>query len=161
MFTISSKRCRTKRPIISHAGDGNFHVCILFDPKNPKEVNEMKRLNGNVIERAMKLGGTCTGEHGVGMGKKDYLEKEIGEGGVRLMKAIKLALDPNNIFNPDKKVPDVPSIFEKEGERREEEKMAQNFPSELKISTSLPTSNFEFDPNKRILSLQMNWNSKL
>jgi D-lactate dehydrogenase (cytochrome) len=89
-------------PIVGHVGDGNFHVCIMFDPEDPAEVEEANRLNRNMVLRGFEMGGTCTGEHGVGIGKKKYLVIEKGENAVNLMRTLKLALDPYNILNPGK-----------------------------------------------------------
>jgi len=88
-------------PILGHVGDGNFHVIFLFDPADPQEHAQVKRLNSALLERALAMGGTCTGEHGIGLGKIDWLERELGDA-VDLMRAIKRALDPNNIMNPGK-----------------------------------------------------------
>eukprot|EP00026_Physarum_polycephalum_P003196 Phypoly_transcript_03206.p1 GENE.Phypoly_transcript_03206~~Phypoly_transcript_03206.p1 ORF type:complete len:546 (+),score=76.96 Phypoly_transcript_03206:855-2492(+) len=89
-------------PLVSHAGDGNFHLFILFDPNDPKEMKEANRINENLIKRAIEMEGTCTGEHGVGLGKRHYLELELGREAVDLMKTIKRAIDPQNIMNPGK-----------------------------------------------------------
>ena len=83
-------------------GDGNFHVLIFFDPSNPDEVNQAKKLSSYMALEAIKLDGTCTGEHGIGTGKKEYLQLEMGEGTMRLMGTIKTAMDPHNILNPGK-----------------------------------------------------------
>ncbi|CEM24471.1 unnamed protein product [Vitrella brassicaformis CCMP3155] len=91
-------------PIVGHVGDSNFHVVIMFDPDNPKEDEEAHRLNHRMVARAIEMEGTCTGEHGIGLGKKKYLEKELGRPSVELMKTLKQTLDPNNILNPDKVV---------------------------------------------------------
>jgi D-lactate dehydrogenase (cytochrome) len=88
-------------PIVGHAGDGNFHVGFVIDPKEPKEMAEAERLNELIVRRALSLDGTCTGEHGVGCGKMDFLIAEHGEA-VNVMRAIKLAIDPDNIMNPGK-----------------------------------------------------------
>ena len=90
-------------PIVGHVGDGNFHVLFIIDPDKPEEIEEAYRLNGLMVERAQKLGGTCTGEHGIGVGKLKYLRQELGEA-VDVMQAIKLALDPQQLFNPGKTV---------------------------------------------------------
>lgn len=90
-------------PIVGHVGDGNFHVVFVIDPDNAGELAEAKRLNERMVQRAIALGGTCTGEHGVGNGKLAYLRQELGDS-VDLMRAIKLALDPDNLFNPGKTV---------------------------------------------------------
>jgi D-lactate dehydrogenase (cytochrome) len=88
-------------PIVGHAGDGNFHVCFVLNPNDPKEMEEAERLNDRLVHRALSLGGTCTGEHGVGCGKIDFLLPEHGEA-VSVMCAIKKAIDPDNIMNPGK-----------------------------------------------------------
>lgn len=89
-------------PLVGHVGDGNFHLAFVLDMKNPAEMEEAERINGRLIERALSMGGTCTGEHGVGLGKKKYLSKELGEGAVQVMATLKQALDPDNIMNPGK-----------------------------------------------------------
>lgn len=93
-------------PIVGHVGDGNFHTVIAFDPLNQKENEEAHRLNHQMVHRAINMGGTCTGEHGIGLGKKEYLIPELGVESVNLMKTIKKALDKNLILNP-KKIIDV------------------------------------------------------
>ncbi len=87
--------------LVGHAGDGNFHVIYLLDPASPGELAEARRLNERMVTRALAMGGTCTGEHGVGYGKMKFLEAEHGEG-VEVMRAIKRALDPDNRMNPGK-----------------------------------------------------------
>ncbi len=89
-------------PIIAHAGDGNFHVLIFFDPDDSNEVRHAKNLSSKMAIRAIEMGGTCTGEHGVGVGKKEFLVKEMGTTTIDLMKKIKLSLDPCLILNPGK-----------------------------------------------------------
>eukprot|EP01032_Pedospumella_encystans_P022359 gene22359-25332_t len=89
-------------PIIAHAGDGNFHVLIFFRPDHPNEVAEAKDIASNMALQAIALGGTCTGEHGIGVGKKDLLKTEMGENTINLMKLIKTTVDPENIMNPGK-----------------------------------------------------------
>ncbi|OSX80557.1 hypothetical protein BU14_0049s0001 [Porphyra umbilicalis] len=89
-------------PIVGHVGDSNFHVCIMFDPASQRENDEAHRLNRSMVYRAIGMEGTCTGEHGVGLGKKEYLVPEFGEAGVGMMKTIKRALDPDNLLNPGK-----------------------------------------------------------
>eukprot|EP01089_Gocevia_fonbrunei_P021749 TRINITY_DN8560_c0_g1_i1.p1 TRINITY_DN8560_c0_g1~~TRINITY_DN8560_c0_g1_i1.p1 ORF type:complete len:529 (+),score=141.43 TRINITY_DN8560_c0_g1_i1:40-1626(+) len=91
-------------PIVGHVGDGNFHLFILLDPTKANELEEAKKLNARLVERAIAMEGTCTGEHGVGVGKVAYLERELGKDAVELMKVIKLAIDPNDVMNPGKKV---------------------------------------------------------
>jgi D-lactate dehydrogenase (cytochrome) len=88
--------------IVGHVGDGNFHSLILVDPDSESERAEAKRLNNLMVERALAVGGTCTGEHGVGSGKIDAVEREHGRDAVELMRALKLAFDPNGIMNPGK-----------------------------------------------------------
>jgi D-lactate dehydrogenase (cytochrome) len=88
-------------PIVGHAGDGNFHVCFVLNPNDPREIEEAKRLNERMVHRALSLDGTCTGEHGIGCGKIDLLLAEHGEA-VNVMHAIKTAIDPDNIMNPGK-----------------------------------------------------------
>ena len=87
--------------ILGHVGDGNFHVGYMIDPANPAELTEAKRLNDRMVDRAIAVGGTCTGEHGIGLGKQESLLKEHGEG-VQVMREIKGALDPDNLLNPGK-----------------------------------------------------------
>jgi D-lactate dehydrogenase (cytochrome) len=88
--------------IVGHVGDGNFHLSYLMDPNDAAEVAEVERLNVLMVERAIRLGGTCTGEHGIGLHKMGYLVQEAGAGAVALMRGIKQALDPKNIMNPGK-----------------------------------------------------------
>ncbi|WP_207461596.1 FAD-linked oxidase C-terminal domain-containing protein [Azospirillum sp. SYSU D00513] len=90
-------------PIVGHVGDGNFHLSILFDPNDPDECARADALSKRVSLRAIRMGGTCTGEHGVGFHKLDAMEVEHGEA-VNLMRDIKRALDPHNIMNPGKTV---------------------------------------------------------
>jgi len=87
--------------IVGHVGDGNFHLTLLIDRDNPDEVKVAKAFNERLIERALAMDGTCTGEHGVGMGKMDFLIAEHGDA-VSVMRTIKKALDPDNIMNPGK-----------------------------------------------------------
>ncbi|THU48059.1 hypothetical protein C4D60_Mb09t22240 [Musa balbisiana] len=91
--------------VIAHAGDGNFHTIIMFDPEQEEQRQEAERLNHFMVHTALSLEGTCTGEHGVGTGKMKYLEKELGSGALRTMKRIKSVLDPNDIMNPGKLIP--------------------------------------------------------
>ncbi len=90
--------------VVGHVGDGNFHVQMLLDPDNPAEYDEAESINHRLVERALAMDGTCTGEHGVGMHKMPYLLLEHGEVGVDLMRGLKHAFDPNNILNPGKVV---------------------------------------------------------
>jgi D-lactate dehydrogenase (cytochrome) len=89
-------------PILGHVGDGNFHLSLLIDPEDPDEVARAETLLERVVERAMAMEGTCTGEHGVGQGKMKYLPAEYGEGALWAMRAVKDALDPRDIMNPGK-----------------------------------------------------------
>jgi D-lactate dehydrogenase (cytochrome) len=88
-------------PLVGHVGDGNFHLDFVFDPEDPRQFSEVQALNSRLVKRALAMGGTSTGEHGIGMGKIDYLADEHG-GAVDVMKAIKRALDPDNRMNPGK-----------------------------------------------------------
>ena len=88
-------------PMVGHVGDGNFHVLLLVDTNDPKEVQTAEDLVGRLAKRAIEMDGTCTGEHGIGQGKQKYMLHEHGEA-VAMMQAIKQALDPNNILNPGK-----------------------------------------------------------
>ncbi len=88
-------------PMIGHVGDGNFHVVMFCDHEDATEVKKVKSAYDRLIDRALAMGGTCTGEHGIGSGKRHYLAKEHGKG-LDVMRAIKLALDPLNIMNPGK-----------------------------------------------------------
>ncbi len=91
-------------PIAGHVGDGNFHNLILLDPENPAEVAAARTYVGWLNELALSMEGTCTGEHGIGQGKRPYLEREMGDA-LDIMAAIKAALDPNNVMNPGKILP--------------------------------------------------------
>ncbi|MEY8843429.1 FAD-binding oxidoreductase [Cribrihabitans sp. XS_ASV171] len=88
-------------PLVGHVGDGNFHLVLLYDPADADEVREARHINSSLIEMAIAMGGTCTGEHGVGLGKKAYLDAEHGPA-LDVMRRIKRALDPGGIMNPGK-----------------------------------------------------------
>ena len=88
-------------PIVGHVGDGNFHVCFIIDPDDAEEMARSEALNERMVMRALAMGGTCTGEHGIGTGKMAFLQAEHGEA-VAVMRALKLALDPDNLMNPGK-----------------------------------------------------------
>ncbi|MEP6916243.1 MAG: FAD-linked oxidase C-terminal domain-containing protein [Acidobacteriota bacterium] len=90
--------------LVGHVGDGNFHMVYVIDPESPSEMAEVTRLNERLIARALAAGGTCSGEHGVGLGKMKYLDAEHGAA-LDVMRAIKQALDPDNIMNPGKMLP--------------------------------------------------------
>jgi D-lactate dehydrogenase (cytochrome) len=92
-------------PLVGHVGDGNFHLSFVIKKENPEELAEAERLNGRLIDRALAMDGTCTGEHGIGLGKKKYMYREHGEA-VDVMATLKRALDPDNIMNPGKIIPD-------------------------------------------------------
>jgi len=87
--------------LVGHVGDGNYHLLIVIDPTDHAQVARAKQLSAQVVDTALKLGGTCTGEHGIGVGKKDYLKVEHATA-INMMKSIKMALDPKNIMNPGK-----------------------------------------------------------
>jgi len=89
-------------PIVGHVGDGNFHLTLLVDMDDPEDVKRCKALSERLVERALAMDGTCTGEHGVGQGKMKYLEAEHGPAALAVMASIKRALDPQNILNPGK-----------------------------------------------------------
>jgi len=88
--------------LVGHVGDGNFHFGYLIDPTQPQERVVAEELNNKLVARALRLEGTCTGEHGVGLHKMDFLVTETGDGAVEMMRTIKRALDPKNIMNPGK-----------------------------------------------------------
>lgn len=94
-------------PIVGHVGDGNFHMLILIDPNKLEDQVESERLNERLVERALSMGGTITGEHGVGLGKKKFMHAEHGAGALALMRSIKNTLDPQNLMNPGKMLPEV------------------------------------------------------
>ena len=104
---VETKRDHANVPfpvcLVGHAGDGNFHMCYILDPASAAELDEARRLNERLVERALAMGGTCSGEHGVGYGKMKFLEAEHGEG-LAVMRTIKRALDPDNRMNPGKLV---------------------------------------------------------
>jgi D-lactate dehydrogenase (cytochrome) len=91
-------------PLVGHAGDGNFHLIFMLDPADPKEFATISTLNERLVERSLRFGGTCSGEHGVGVGKLKYLDEEHGAS-LDVMRAIKRALDPHNLMNPGKLIP--------------------------------------------------------
>ena len=88
--------------IVGHVGDGNFHIAYLVDPKIPAERELAERLNNEVVQRAIAAEGTCSGEHGIGLHKMDFLVTEAGVGAIDMMRTLKRALDPKNIMNPGK-----------------------------------------------------------
>jgi D-lactate dehydrogenase (cytochrome) len=90
-----------KAPILGHVGDGNFHMVLLIDRDDAKDIAEVERLNDRLVNRAIAMGGTCTGEHGVGSYKMRFLDAEHGKA-LELMKLLKRSIDPQNIMNPGK-----------------------------------------------------------
>jgi D-lactate dehydrogenase (cytochrome) len=91
-------------PVLGHIGDGNFHLCIIVNPDDPADIHEGEEMNHRLVQRAIAMEGTCTGEHGIGMGKMEFLREEHGDS-VEVMRMVKQALDPDNIMNPGKVVP--------------------------------------------------------
>jgi D-lactate dehydrogenase (cytochrome) len=88
---------------VGHVGDGNFHVLCVLDPDDPSQFEEAGRFADRMVKHALAMGGTCTGEHGIGYGKIRYLKDEHGEA-LEVMRIIKTALDPDNRMNPGKMV---------------------------------------------------------
>ena len=101
------KRLKLLSPIVGHVGDGNFHCSLLCDIDNADEMARGEDFMHRLVERAQAMDGTCTGEHGIGQGKQEYLEAELGPEAIDTMRAVKAALDPHNIFNPGKILPAV------------------------------------------------------
>ena len=91
-------------PMLGHVGDGNFHLLILADPNSRAELIEAEEINHRLVRRAIAMDGTCTGEHGIGLGKIEFMREEHGEA-VEVMREIKRTLDPNNLLNPGKVIP--------------------------------------------------------
>ncbi len=89
-------------PIIGHVGDGNFHTTIFIDPDDDAMFEKALELDKRMVQRAQGMGGTCTGEHGIGLGKLKHMRREHGDGAIEVMQSIKAALDPQNIMNPGK-----------------------------------------------------------
>lgn len=87
--------------ILGHVGDGNFHVIFSIDPNAPEEMAEVEAINARLVRRALDMDGTCTGEHGIGLGKQGWLVEELGDA-VDIMRVLKRALDPQDLFNPGK-----------------------------------------------------------
>ena len=93
-------------PLVGHVGDGNFHLLLLADPDDAGENERARAFSNRLVERALRMDGTCTGEHGVGLGKRKYLALEHGAEALDVMRAIKHALDPDDLLNPGKILPD-------------------------------------------------------
>ena len=89
-------------PLVGHVGDGNFHLIFVINPDNASELAQVKEINARLMHRALAMGGTCTGEHGIGIGKMEYLVEEHGSEALEVMRSIKRALDPENRMNPGK-----------------------------------------------------------
>lgn len=89
-------------PIAGHVGDGNFHCCILVNPDDPEELERALALDHKIVARGLELGGTCSGEHGIGLGKRAFLQREHGADALDVMRSLKAALDPTGILNPGK-----------------------------------------------------------
>ena len=88
--------------ILGHIGDGNFHESIMYNSKDPKERAAVEKCVHDMVDRALEMEGTCTGEHGIGLGKKASLQKELGLETINVMRSIKGALDPYWLMNPGK-----------------------------------------------------------
>ena len=101
------KQSHLKSAILGHVGDGNFHALISIDPNKPEDMVEAERLNGLIVQEGLAVGGTSTGEHGVGMHKIQFMNQEHGLESIEVMRSIKQVLDPNNILNPGKILPAV------------------------------------------------------
>jgi D-lactate dehydrogenase (cytochrome) len=99
------QRLNLLSPIVGHVGDGNFHCSLLCDVDDHDEMARGEDFMHRLVERAQAMGGTCTGEHGIGQGKQKYLKAELGSEAIDAMRAVKQALDPQNIFNPGKILP--------------------------------------------------------
>jgi D-lactate dehydrogenase (cytochrome) len=92
-------------PLLGHIGDGNFHLMLLVDPGKPEQTELAKQFNKRLVERALKMEGTCTGEHGIGLGKMGSMRMELGDDMMDLMRDIKKVFDPDGLMNPGKVVP--------------------------------------------------------
>ena len=96
-----TKKFGLRAPMVGHLGDGNFHVILPYDPQKKETYNKIREFSDLLIKKTLELSGTITGEHGIGLHKKEYLIKEHGDN-IPVMKSIKRTLDPNNIMNPGK-----------------------------------------------------------
>ncbi|KAF2978875.1 hypothetical protein EK904_006125 [Melospiza melodia maxima] len=88
--------------MVGHVGDGNFHCILVFNSQDPEEAQRIHAFTERLGRRALAAGGTCTGEHGVGLGKRALLQEELGPEGLDTLRSIKAALDPHNLMNPGK-----------------------------------------------------------
>jgi D-lactate dehydrogenase (cytochrome) len=88
--------------IVGHVGDGNFHQMVLYDPNDPAGLERAWDMDKRIVERGLALGGTCSGEHGIGLGKREFLEREHGMEALAVMRGLKASLDPKGILNPGK-----------------------------------------------------------
>ena len=95
------KKYGLNAPMVGHVGDGNFHVAIMYDPNEKKDYEKIRNFSNKLIDKALELEGTVTGEHGIGINKKEYLKKEHPDN-MPLMQNIKKTIDPQNIMNPGK-----------------------------------------------------------
>jgi D-lactate dehydrogenase (cytochrome) len=100
-----ARRSDIVAPLVGHAGDGNFHLILMLNREDPTELTRLLAFSQRLVERALRLGGTCSGEHGVGLGKMKYLAAEHGEA-LTVMRTIKQALDPSDLMNPGKMLPE-------------------------------------------------------
>src|SRR6184192_915367 len=105
------KRLNLLSPIVGHVGDGNFHCSLVCDVDDRDEMARGEDFMHRLVQRAQAMGGTCTGEHGIGQGKQKYLMAELGPEAIEAMRALKQALDPQNIFNPGKILPAVQDLY--------------------------------------------------
>jgi glycolate oxidase len=97
-----AKKYNIQMPTVGHVGDGNLHPCICFDATDQNEVERMEKATAELFSKVVSLGGTITGEHGIGLAKIPYMEWEHERGSIAVMRSMKAALDPNNILNPGK-----------------------------------------------------------
>ena len=102
---LRHRRVGLLAPIVGHVGDGNFHLSFILDPDDTEELARAEAVNERMVARALDMGGTCTGEHGVGYGKIRFLNREHGSEAVSVMRQVKRALDPENLMNPGKILP--------------------------------------------------------
>ncbi|HEX7380975.1 MAG TPA: FAD-linked oxidase C-terminal domain-containing protein, partial [Nevskiaceae bacterium] len=91
--------------MVGNVGDGNYHVMFLFDPQDNGQRRTIEGINSAMIDRALAVQGTCTGEHGIGLGRREKLRKQFGDDTLSLMRSLKRAWDPNGILNPGKMFP--------------------------------------------------------